>query len=83
FFYMTEQCGIRTFLELPSVTIPPVMNNLTCIVTYLDDLLSVKEMHERVKKESAPRPPSTGQHFPFDLAQTSRATLPKKENHFH
>ncbi|KAG1626075.1 hypothetical protein G6F44_012528 [Rhizopus delemar] len=78
FFYMTEQCGIWTFLELPSVTIPLIMNDLTSIVTYLDDLLSVKELHEKIKRESEPRPPSPGQQFPFDLVQTSRATLPKK-----
>ncbi|KAI7864811.1 hypothetical protein BDF14DRAFT_1830754 [Spinellus fusiger] len=77
---MSEKCGIWTFLELPSVTIPLLMNDLMSIVVYLDDLLSIKELYENIKKKSEPRPPSPGQQFPFDLVQTSRATLPKKEN---
>lgn len=78
---MTEQCGIWTFFELPFVTIPLVMDDVTSIVTYLDDLLSVKELHKKIKRESEPRLPSSGQQFPFDIVQTSRATLPKKESH--
>lgn len=57
------------------------MDDVTSIVTYLDDLLSVKELHEKIKLESEPRSPSSGQQFPFDIVQTSRATLPKKESH--
>ncbi|KAI9031835.1 hypothetical protein CLU79DRAFT_693620, partial [Phycomyces nitens] len=67
FFYMTEQCDIWTFLELPSVTITMFMNDLMSIDIYLDNFLSIKELYEKIKREPKPRPPLPKKNLPLRL----------------
>lgn len=73
---MAEKSGIFTFLELPTITLPLVMNDLASIISFLGDILSMKELHVNIKMKDESRSASQTQQFPYDLIQTTRTTLP-------